>query len=506
MLFNSYSFLMFFLPITVCGFFILGRFQKGQLAIAWLVLASLFFYGFWNPTYLFLITGSMVFNYWAGKRILSVENPSRPFLAISIGANLAALGYFKYANFFVDNLNLLAGSDWHLGHIVLPLAISFFTFQQIAYLVDTYRREAEEYSFLHYALFVTFFPQLIAGPIVHHGEMLPQFREKKLFQPNAQNICIGITLIAIGLFKKVVIADNMGEFASRIFNAAERGQDIWFGEAWGGALAYTFQLYFDFSGYVDMAMGSARIIGIKLPINFHSPYKSLNIIDFWRRWHKTLSRFLRDYLYIAMGGNRKGETRRYVNLMATMLLGGLWHGASWTFVFWGFLHGIYLVVNHSWHALRKMSGLDNEFGHAGRIASWVTTFLAVVIAWVFFRAESFLGAKVMLTAMSGYNLLDMPAALASYLSFFEPALSRFGTEFNMDLIIRLKEWVNFSFYLIISFLVSLWLPSSNELFEPVEGQRLRWTLSMPWALLTCFLFACGILNLTQVSEFLYFNF
>jgi D-alanyl-lipoteichoic acid acyltransferase DltB (MBOAT superfamily) len=270
-----------------------------RVAISWLVAASLFFYGWWNPAYLGLILGSMLFNYAVGVTLLNNNSAlKKGTLVFGISINLALLAYFKYANFFVDNINLALDTTYHLEHIFLPLAISFFTFQQVAYLVDAYKGETREHNFLHYCLFVTFFPQLIAGPIVHHKEMLPQFAKANTYILNHKNLAIGLTIFILGLFKKVVFADSIAGYATPVFDAAEVGVILTVAEAWMGALAYTMQLYFDFSGYSDMAIGLGYMFGIKLPLNFNSPYQSLNIIDFWRRWHMTLSRFLRDYLYI----------------------------------------------------------------------------------------------------------------------------------------------------------------------------------------------------------------
>ena len=304
MLFNSIEFILFFLPITLIIFFTIGILEYQRLAVLWLVSASLFFYGWWNPSYLWLLIFSMVFNYRMGV-FLSAGKKSKALLAAGIAVNLGFMAYFKYTNFIVDNINLLVGGSYNVSYIILPLAISFFTFQQIAYLVDAYRNETREYSFLHYSLFVTFFPQLIAGPIVHHKEMLPQFEKRATYSLNLLNINKGLTIFIIGLFKKVVLADSIADYATPVFDAADAGLTISFFEAWGGAFAYSLQLYFDFSGYADMAIGIAFLFGISLPLNFSSPYKSKSIIDFWRRWHMTLSRFLKDYLYIPLGGSRK---------------------------------------------------------------------------------------------------------------------------------------------------------------------------------------------------------
>ena len=423
MLFNSIEFIFVFLPVVLLVFYMIGSYGNHRIAISWLVGASLFFYGWWNPAYLGLILASILFNYAMGAALVSRnDRPHAPYLlALGVACNLAILAYYKYANFFVDNLNMLSGSSYHLETIILPLAISFFTFQQITFLVDASRGETREYNFLHYSLFVTFFPQLIAGPIVHHREMLPQFAKDSIYRVNQSNLAIGIAIFLLGLFKKVVLADGVAAYATPVFAAAESGEIITFFEAWAGALAYTFQLYFDFSGYSDMAIGIARMFNIRLPVNFNSPYKAVNIIEFWRRWHMTLSRFLRDYLYFPLGGNRKGQPRRYVNLMVTMLLGGLWHGAGWTFVAWGFMHGLFLVINHAWHGLRRLFGSEpGSLGLPGRGVAWLVTFLSVVVSWVMFRAESFESATVILQGMAGMNGFVLPAQIAAII----PGLGR----------------------------------------------------------------------------------
>jgi len=441
MLFNSYEFIFLFLPIVLIGFFLIGGKGHHRIAISWLVAASLFFYGWWNPAYLGLMLASIFFNYAIGISLVSGK-PSKPLLIFGIIANLGALGYFKYANFFVDNLNYIASTNFHLETIILPLAISFFTFQQITYLVDAYRGETREYNFLHYGLFVSFFPQLIAGPIVHHREMLPQFSNNSIYKPNHENLAIGFIFFFIGLFKKVVIADGLAIYASPIFIMVANGDAISFSQAWSGALAYTFQLYFDFSGYSDMAIGLARMFGVKLPLNFHSPYKAINIIDFWKRWHMTLSRFLRDYVYIPLGGNRKGKTRRYINLMIAMLVGGLWHGAAWTFVMWGALHGIYIVINHAWHGIRRKLGhnLDNST-ILGRGISWLLMFIAVVIGWVFFRSENFNSAILIIETMFGLSGFDFP---------------ELGIEWNI--------W----YFILLSFLLVKLMPNTQQIMNHYE--------------------------------------
>ena len=401
MLFNSYTYLLLFLPLAVVGFHLLvGPLRlPRRLAFAWLVLLSLFYYGYWNPAYLPLILASCLGNYYFGRFLSAHHGPrGKTMLTLGVAANLALLGYYKYTGLFAETLRAFTGWPGEVPSILLPLGISFFTFQQVAYLVDAYRGKTREYHLVDYLLFVTFFPQLIAGPIVHHGEMMPQFtRERPLSRWN-RDFPVAVVFLIVGLFKKVVIADNVAPISTALFRLAESGdRPLSMAEAWTAAIAYTLQIYFDFSGYSDMAMGSARLFGIRLPLNFESPYKARSIVDFWRRWHMTLSRFLRDYLYIPLGGNRRGPVRRYGNLLMTMVLGGLWHGASWTFVAWGGLHGALLCVNHGWDHLRKSLSLP-RFPKPVAIG---LTFIAVVVTWVFFRAGDFGSAHRIIASMFG---------------------------------------------------------------------------------------------------------
>jgi alginate O-acetyltransferase complex protein AlgI len=401
MLFNSIPFLFYFLPVAFAGYLVLSRYPGRASMLLWLTALSLFFYAYWNPPFILLLLGSIGVNYMLG-RVLMVT-PSKAILTLGVAINLAAIAVFKYAGFAVMTVNALTGANLPDPSIVLPLAISFFTFQQIAYLVDVYQGKVRDTDFVHYALFVSFFPQLIAGPIVHHGEIIPQFREKRERWVHPADVVAGAAIFIVGLQKKVVIADGIAVYADTVFaNAA--GHPPGMIAAWTGALAYTFQIYFDFSGYTDMAIGLARMFGIRLPENFNSPYKAVNIIDFWRRWHMTLSRFLRDYLYIPLGGNRRGEVRRHANILITMLLGGLWHGAAWTFVIWGGLHGVALVINHLWHGLRRRLGHDLEHSTPfGNALSRTLTLLAVIFGWVLFRAESFADAGTIMAGMLGIH-------------------------------------------------------------------------------------------------------
>ena len=486
MLFNSFEFIFMFLPITFFGYFYLQRLGLSEISKGFLVAASLFFYSWWNVYYLPIILTSMLFNYSIGTTLSRSEKLKsglrKNLLAIGILSNISLLGYFKYADFLIDNTNSVLGTNIELLHLALPLAISFFTFQQIAYLVDSYRKETREYNFLNYALFVTFFPQLIAGPIVHHKEMMPQFSEQKNNIFNYYNIALGIFIFSIGLFKKVVIADTFAQWAQLGF---DKSDTLTFIEAWVTSLSYTFQLYFDFSGYADMAIGAALLFNIKLPINFNSPYKATNIQDFWRRWHITLSRFLRDYIYIPLGGSREGNFKTYNNLMVTFLLGGLWHGAGWTFIFWGFLHGAALAIHRLWHNLGfKM----NTF------LAWFVTFNFINIAWVFFRAKEWDDAIKVLSGMVGMNGLRLPGALESKLSF----LSQYGVEFN-DWLRNIASSTNPIPWIILGFVLSLFFKNSNEYSE-------KFKTNIIYLFCTIFLLFVSLSLMDGASEFLYFNF
>lgn len=427
MLFNSYAFIFVFLPVTFAGAFLLGR-RDPRLAALWLGAASLAFYSAWDARYLPLLLGSIVFNYGAGRCIAWLRASrgaarARVALIAALIADLALLGYFKYADFFIASAQGLFGTSWSGLDIVLPLGISFFTFTQIAFLVDVYRGSAREYSFVHYLMFVTYFPHLIAGPLYHHAQMMPQLASTRTYRVDLTNVGAGLSIFVLGLAKKVIVADSLARYANPVFAAAGDGHLLTFAEAWIGTLAYTLQLYFDFSGYSDMAIGLALMFNVRLPVNFDSPYRSASIIEFWRRWHMTLSAFLRDYLYVPLGGNRKGKPRRYLNVMVTMVLGGLWHGAGWTFVAWGGVHGLYLLVNHAWRELKAKLGWGDG-GRAGRLAAVASTFLAVAIGWVFFRADSFSSAWAMLRAMAGGNGFAIPASPFNQLTLRIPAAER----------------------------------------------------------------------------------
>jgi D-alanyl-lipoteichoic acid acyltransferase DltB (MBOAT superfamily) len=509
MLFNSYVYIFIFLPVTLAGFFLIAGRVHRRVAVVWLVGASLFYYSWWNPVYVGLIVGSMLFNYAVGLQLESRSKAikfRKGLLIFGIAVNLGLIGYFKYANFFIDNINVALETNFHLNKIILPLAISFFTFQQIAYLMDAYRRETREYNFIHYFLFVTFFPQLIAGPIVHHKEMIPQFVQQKIYKPSAKNFASGITIYAIGVFKKIALADEVAQYASPLFTVAEKGnQLITFFDAWAGALAYTLQIYFDFSGYTDMAIGSALMFGIRLPLNFNSPYKSLNIIDFWRRWHMTLSRFMKDYLYVPLGGNRVSTARMLFNLMVTMLLGGLWHGAGWTFVIWGALHGFYLVINHGWRILREKVFVQEltQSSFPGKAISVMLTMFAVTVGWVVFRAETIEGASRVLQGMLGVNGTEVPNVFAN----IHPVLTSLLHKLHINTVVGSGIVFTTKWTIILLMTAILFLPNSTQHVNKIfTNNKLSRKKLFANAALTCVMITWAVLAINRPSEFLYFQF
>lgn len=418
MLFNSAPFLLYFLPIVLGGFLVLAWRGARYWAGLWITGASLVFYGSWNLTYVPLLVGSLLFNYFVGTYL--ARHRQWPVLAAGIALNIAVLVYYKYTGFLIEVARDLTGADLAIPVIVLPLALSFFTFQQIAYLVDAYDGVAEEHDLGNYALFITFFPHLIAGPITHHREMLPQFTHAGTFRPRWDWMALGASLFVIGLFKKVEIADRLGEVARPVFAAASAGQAMTLFDAWGGAIGYALQVYFDFSGYTDMAIGLGLLFCIRLPQNFNSPYKAVNVIDFWSRWHMTLTRFLTTYVYNPLTASlTRARARRGLPLprgtrmpprlwlvlvavptMLTMLISGVWHGAGWQFVIFGLLHGFYLAVNHAWlgfqhHRARLRQAQGRPARARGALATSVlyaasvgATFICVVVAAVFFRSDS----------------------------------------------------------------------------------------------------------------------
>lgn len=484
MLFNSFEYLFLFLPTVFALYFLLHGLRYSTLAKLMLIGSSLFFYAWWKISYLSIILISVFFNFAIGnlitRPVLKSDRAKKWILFFGIAANLALLGYFKYRDFFFDNINTLFGGSFPLLHLALPLGISFFTFQQITYLVDSYKGETKEYSFLNYTLFVTFFPQLIAGPIVHHKEMLPQFASHWNWIKNHRNIATGLFIFSIGLFKKVMIADTFAVWANRGFDVAESLNMF---EAWVTSLSYTFQLYFDFSGYTDMAIGAALLFNIRLPINFDSPYKARNIREFWRRWHMTLTRFLRDYLYIPLGGNRLGRYRTWLNILIVFFLAGIWHGAGWTFILWGVLHGFALVFHRIWSLFAIRMPL---------VVAWFLTFNFVNIAWIFFRAKDFDDAFKVLEGMF-FGKIVLPAALSQKLAF----LHTYGIEFGAYLG-ALHAGVSAFASLLLAFLIVIFAKNSMQLAQSNIGY-----IKMAYA---SALFLVSALSLNKISEFIYFNF
>ncbi|EAI8831755.1 MBOAT family protein [Campylobacter coli] len=500
MVFSSYEFIFIFLPVTLIIFYILKACNYISLAKFFLVCSSLFFYAFWKIEYLFILLSSMLVNFFLANAILKKENQIKQILFfLGIAFNLLLLGFFKYTDFLLENFNTFSQIiklDFNipLPHILLPLAISFFTFQQIAFLVDCYKRKNIEdlkvknsykIDLLDYSLFITFFPQLIAGPIVHHKEVIPQFhilsKEKSLI--NWEYVAKGLFIFSIGLFKKVFIADSFAVWANAGFKLTENGGVLNIFEAWGTSLAYTFQLYFDFSGYCDMAIGLGLFFGVILPINFNSPYKALNIADFWRRWHITLGKFLRDYLYIPLGGNRTGRIVNLRNLFLVALLSGVWHGAGWGFIIWGILHAIAMVIHRIYSFWANGKNFLNSKIY--KIFAWFITFNFINITWVFFRSENLSGAISILKAMFGITWVELPIRW----------------HLTRALLERIQGSNETLFFTIITFILCLYCNNSIQMLNNFKP-------NIKNSIITMLLLYIAILTLVSAPyvEFIYFNF
>jgi alginate O-acetyltransferase complex protein AlgI len=462
-LFNSYEFLLAFLPLVIAGYFATNHYVGPRAGNAWLVAASLFFYAWWRAEYLTLLAASIVVNFFVGRAIMrraAQGVPTRALLVAGIAFDLLLLGYFKYANFFVENVAALLGTTAPHLNVILPIGISFFTFTQIAFLVDASKRKAAEPDPVNYALFVTYFPHLLAGPILHHREMMPQFADPTNKRVVWENVARGLALLAIGLGKKVLIADPLAIEANAAFGSVV---PLTFGDAWFGILCYTMQIYFDFSGYTDMALGMALTMNIRLPQNFDSPYRRRNLQEFWRHWHMTLTRFLRDYVYIPLGGNRRGEAYTAFAIVATFVLGGLWHGANWTFVLWGLLNGVGLVALRLW----SRSGIRMP-----ALVAWAITFAFVNVAWVLFRAPDLATAHSFYTSLfGGRGLQPMRGMPPAY------SIATLGIACVLALL-------------------------------PRNSARIANEMSFGWPMqaATALLLAAGILSVGNPTEFLYFNF
>lgn len=482
MLFNSYEFIFMFLPIVLLGYFVVFKKAKLHTKIVWLVLASLFFYGYWTLEYLILIISSIVVNFSFSKLMLKFESKKKLFLILAILFNISLLGYYKYTNFFINNLNYFLEKDIILAQIILPLGISFFTFQQIGFMVDSYKGETKHYRFFEYCLFVTFFPQLIAGPIVNHKEMMPQFMKKENASLHIKNIALGVYIFILGLSKKVLIADSFAKVANAGYGTEKA---LSFFESWITSLSYTMQLYFDFSGYCDMAIGAALLFNIKLPINFDSPYKSLNIAEFWRRWHMTLNRFLTQYVYFPLGGSRAGQVRTYINIFIVFFISGIWHGAGWTFVIWGILHGLASIINRMWRQTKIVMP---------KWLAWLITFSFVNAAWVFFRATTVNQAVSVLKGMIGLNGIEYPSIAHAL---------------NRALSITLKTDVQllFTSQQIMQYCAALLIFLGIVVFAKNTVERMNaFNMNMAKVVFLSILTTASILSLSKVSAFLYFNF
>jgi alginate O-acetyltransferase complex protein AlgI len=492
MLFNSPQYIFLFLPLTILVYFLLS--SRNKLSKTWLVFASLFFYGWWNPKYLLIISISIIVNYQFGRLLIKHRHKSRAGLVFGVAFNIGLLAYFKYANFIVDNFNLIAGGNYGPLDIVLPLAISFFTFQQISYLADCYSGHNKSYDFLDYSLFVTFFPQLIAGPIVHHKEMMPQFSKIDNSIFSSKNLAKGVFVFSLGLFKKMIIADSFAVWAIAGFDS---DTTLTFFDAWAVSLSYTFQLYYDFSGYADMAIGAAMMFNIRLPINFNSPYKAANIQDFWRRWHMTLSRWLKNYVYIPLGGNRSNKVRAYLNLFLTFLIGGIWHGAGWTFVIWGALHGSALVIHRIW----RQAGFKMPAA-----AGCFLTFMFVNFSFIFFRAKDIDSATRILKGMLGQNGHNVSSNFVLIVNTIygipEKSIGTPNIKFVTDL-------VAFQYLIIFGF-IALIAPNTMQIANHgfiYEGKFLyKQNSTMAIFAGAAAGFSTLLLFTKAASEFLYFNF
>lgn len=502
MLFYSYEFMYLFLPITLVGYFLISK--LGNKAVnMWLVFCSLFFYSYWNPPFVILLIVSILVNYAFGFKLQ--KNRSRPLLITGISLNLLCISYYKYAGFLVSNFNVFTNYNVNIGNIFLPLAISFYTFQQIAFLVDSYagRIDSKNKGFWRYSLFVTFFPQLIAGPIVHHKEMMPQFGDKKKFRLNFRNISIGLSIFIIGLFKKIVIADGIAEIVYPVFELAG-SSNVSFLESWIGASAYTLQVYFDFSGYSDMAIGLARMFNIKLPLNFNSPLKATSITEFWRRWHMTMTRFFTDYVFnpismhflrrqIIKGG--KGDMPLHLTTFINLTLIGLWHGANWNYIFFGIMHGVFLVVHRLWIKYYKNHNRKCSFNYIGV----AITFIVFSVSSVMFRTEDLKVVASMYRGMFGFN------------------------EFIPGKCCEINSTVRTLIIFLSAIIIAFVLPNTHQIMHtirpvcdmnPVEKivgwqRKLLWRPSLAWSLILMLFVIISIVTLldsSKIQDFIYFQF
>jgi alginate O-acetyltransferase complex protein AlgI len=544
-LFNSFEFIFVFLPITLVGFFLLGAFSRSW-ALFWIILVSLFFYGWWRPLNLLIIAPSIVINFALARLLERISekkgarNASKLVLLLGIAFNVAFLGYFKYVDFVSSTANDIFGTNLILRHIILPLGISFITFQKIAFLIDVHAGRVESFKLRDYCLFVLFFPQLIAGPIVHYREMMPQFHSLSC-RLNNENISVGLTLFMFGLFKKVFLADHIAPLVTPIYEQASKDGGTSLLLAWMAAIGFTLQLYFDFSGYTDMALGIARFIGIRLPPNFNSPLQASSIIDFWLRWHITLTRFLTAYIYNPlslwltrrrMARGRPGVAGRSTTVGAfcyvlmfptllTMLLSGLWHGAGYGFVVWGLLHGILLTINHAWRLLvSKMSWNRGGYERLMKRLGWFLTFLSVAATMVFFRSTTMTAASDLVKGMIGLNGIALPGAVYEHAGPIAVWLHRAGVGSVPREILNSHEFVMAVAWITLMMFIALACPNTLQIlarYEPALGVKphlfnraglkaAEWSTSVAWTIGISAITVISILSLGSKSEFLYWQF
>lgn len=511
MLFNSYIFILLFLPLTVSGYFLINKLpepKKGMMDLWWLFVMSLWFYGYSVPKYLVLILFSIFVNFCVSKRISAnreceKKKNAKVWMITGVVFNLGLLFYFKYYDFFISNMNALFKEDWALKHIALPLGISFFTFQQVSYIIDSYRdKEIIRYRFIEYAAYVTFFPQLVAGPIVMHSELIPQMKDATKKKVNFDNMSQGLYALALGLGKKVLLADTLSKIVNigygniSYLNAVSTIVVI---------MSYTLQIYFDFSGYCDMALGMGKMFNLDLPFNFNSPYKAKSVNEFWDRWHMTLSRFFLHYVYIPLGGSRKGKIRTYVNTAIVFLLSGIWHGANWTFILWGIIHGFFNVCEKILMDLfKKTKNVKNEINQKGsytlkvakNLLGYIYMFIFINATWVVFRAESIADIKRMyhsLTVKTG-GISELITSKVNDLVEVR-LLVRLGF---MDLIDQYPALPCVVFLIILLFAVYFMRNTQEKM---ANGQ-----FGIKRSMVTIFLIVWSVISLSDVSEFLYFNF
>jgi D-alanyl-lipoteichoic acid acyltransferase DltB (MBOAT superfamily) len=493
MVFSSHSFILFLLVAVSC-YWIAGRLNRG-LAKYVVIAFSILFYAYWKPAYTLVLLGSIVANFALARAILALSNRRLAvwLVVAGVAANLLTLGYYKYFAFLVTTLNVFVEHPLPVPDILLPIGISFFTFQQIGFLVDYHRGRVDTPRFSDYLFIVSFFPHSIAGPIVRIGELQPILVARSEWRLRADELAVGFTIFAIGLFKKTVLVDPIAQYIDALYLAAAQGQPIGFVDGWVAGTAYGFQIYFDFSGYSDMAIGLAYLFGVKLPVNFFSPYRAASIREFWRRWHITLSRFLRDYLFIPLGGSRHGLPRTVAALMVTMTLGGLWHGANWTFVVWGALHGAYLAANHAARRLDLAGRVPGRLRPVAKVLSVLLTFAAVSFAWVFFRADSMATALVLAQAMLGFSGWHAVATsqLISMLPFY--CLIVWAMPNTLEVFRDFRPAIHVEDY--------------YAAIPPTWAERsLRFDYSLRWATTAAAMFIVAWLAISNLSPFIYFQF